>query len=68
MTSIEFGKLCRPYNKQYRDLFGYVPCPDDYSCNQDEFFKALKQSIEQKVPIDTFLKESAEPYGDDIRV
>ena len=26
MNSIEFGKKCRPYNVQYRDVFGYVPC------------------------------------------
>ena len=30
MNSIEFGKKCRPYNIQYRDVFGYVPCRDDY--------------------------------------
>lgn len=30
LTSIEFGKKCRPYNIQYRDIFGYVPCRDDF--------------------------------------
>lgn len=46
MNSIEFGKKCRPYNIQYRDVFGYVPCRDDYSCTQDEYFQALLKAIE----------------------
>ena len=41
MNSIEFGKKCKPYNIQYRDIFGYVPCRDDYTCRQDEYFDAL---------------------------
>ena len=41
MDSIEFGKKCRPFNIQYRDLFGYVPCREDYSCSQEEFLEAL---------------------------
>ena len=55
MTSIEFGKKCRPYNIQYRDMFGYVPCKDDYVCSQEEYFEALIQSIELKCEIDTLL-------------
>lgn len=55
MDSIEFGKKCRPYNIQYRDLFGYVPCREDYSCSQEEFFEALLKSIETKKDINMFL-------------
>ena len=55
MDSIEFGKMCRPYNIQYRDLFGYVPCREDYSCSQEEFFEALLNSIETKKDINMFL-------------
>ena len=46
MNSIEFGKKCRPYNIQYRERFGYVPCRDDYKCNQDDYFAALLKAIE----------------------
>ena len=55
MDSIEFGKKCRPYNIQYRDLFGYVPCREDYSCSQEEFFEALLKSIETKKDINMYL-------------
>lgn len=48
MISIEFGKLCRPYNKQFKEIFGYVPCYGNYKCNQEEYFKNLKKSIELK--------------------
>ena len=48
MTSIEFGKKCQPYNIQYRDIFGYVPCRGDYSCNQNEYFAALLEAIATK--------------------
>jgi len=48
MDSIEFGKKCRSYNIQYREIFGYVPCRDDYSCSQDEYFNALLEAIKTK--------------------
>ena len=55
MNSIELGKKCRTYNIQYRDLFGYVPCREDYSCSQEEFLEALLKSIETKKDINMFL-------------
>ena len=64
MKSIEFGKKCRPYNKQYRDIFGYVPCRDDYSCSQDEYFAALLKAIETKCELSTFVKKRKKDYDD----
>ena len=55
MTSIEFGKKCQPYNKQYKELFGYVPCRGDYRCNQDEYFEALLQAINTKQELSVLL-------------
>lgn len=55
MNSIEFGKKCHSYNIKYRDIFGYVPCKDDYSCTQEEFMEALVKSIKDQKEIDTFL-------------
>ena len=46
MNSIEFGKKCRPYNSQYKDIFGYVSCRGDYNCSQDEYFQVLLKAIE----------------------
>ena len=63
MKSIEFGKKCRPYNIQYRDIFVYVPFRDDYSCSQDEYFKALLKAIETKCELSTFVKKREKDYS-----
>ena len=55
MNSIEFGKKCRPYNIQYRSIFGYVPCRDDYNCSQEEYFEALLKAIDTKCELSTFV-------------
>jgi hypothetical protein len=61
MKSIEFGKKCRPYNIQYRDIFGCVPCREDYICSQDEYFDALKKSITSKTELSKLLKRRHTP-------
>ena len=55
MNSINFGKKCKPYNLQYKELFGYVPCRGNYQCSQDEYFKVLLKAIESKQEIVTFV-------------
>lgn len=57
MNSVEFGKKCRPYNIQYRDIFGYIPCREDYKCTQEEYFNALIKAIETKTEISTFVSK-----------
>ena len=57
MNSIEFGKKCRSYNMRYRDIFGYIPCQDDYKCSQDEYFDALRKAIEIKEDISTLISK-----------
>jgi len=52
MNCIEFGKACRPYNKAYKELFGIIPCPENFACNRDAFFDALKKAIDTKTEID----------------
>ena len=64
MNSIEFGKKCRPYNIQYRDLFGYVPCCEKYHCSQDEFFQALVTAIETKKELSELLTKIERDYSD----
>ena len=64
MNSIEFGKKCRPYNVQYRDIFDYVPCPDDYKCSQEEYFDALLKAIETKEDISTLIPKKVIDYSD----
>lgn len=62
MNSIEFGKKCRPYNIQYRDIFGYIPCREDYKCTQEEYFNALIKAIETKTEISTFVSKKNIDY------
>lgn len=64
MNSIEFGKKCRPYNIQYRDIFGYVPCRDDYNCSQDEYFQALLKAIETKCELSTIVPKKNKEFQD----
>ena len=62
MNSIEFGKKCRPYNVKYREIFGYVPCRDDYLCNQEDYFSALMQAIELEKELTEFIPKKKIDY------
>ncbi len=68
MNSISFGKKCREYNLKYKELFGYVPCRDDYQCNQDEFFAALISAIENKVELSTIIPKRVKDYSDKTKI
>ena len=62
MNSVKFGKKCRPYNLQYKDIFGYVPCRNDYRYNQDEYFNALLKSIETNRELDSFIQKKEQDF------
>lgn len=49
--------MCRSYNIKYREIFGYVPCKEDYVCSQEEYFEALKKAIDTGNEISTFLRK-----------
>ena len=68
MTSKEFSIKCRPHNLKYRELFGAVPCPQDYAGSQDEFFNALVKAIETTTPIENMLRKRTVPQGDHIKI
>lgn len=55
MKTIEFGKMCKPYNKEYYKLFGTVPCIDNYAATQEQFFDALKISVEEGKEIENYI-------------
>lgn len=57
MNSIEFNKKCQPFNLEYRDLFGYVPCKDDYICSRDEYLETLMKAVREQKELETFLKK-----------
>ena len=60
MNSIEFGQICRPLNLAYRDLFGTIPVPSEYACTREQFLDALKQAVNEKKTIETFLLKRAQ--------
>lgn len=64
MNSIEFGKKCRPYNIQYKEIFGYIPSPSDYKCSQEEFFNTLIKAIETRTELSTFVAKKNIDYQD----
>lgn len=59
MDMYEFGKLCQPLNKQYKELFGYIPLQTDYSCTREEFLEALSLAISEQKEIFYFLPRLA---------
>jgi hypothetical protein len=63
MTSREFAVKCRPYNIQYRDLFGHIPSPSDYAGGRDKFFDALVKAVEAGITIDHYLEPATAPEG-----
>ena len=63
MRSAELSKKCREYNKEYKAMFGYIPCPRDYKCNNEDFFDALVKAVETKTEIDNFLEKQVFDYS-----
>lgn len=68
MKSIPFGKQCKEYNLKYKELFGYVPCKDDYKCSQEEYLTALIESIEKKIELHAILSKRVVDYSDENKV
>lgn len=55
MNHIEFSKICRPLNEQYKKLFGVVPTPADYACNREQYLTALQKAIFEKRELSEYL-------------
>lgn len=68
MNSVEFGKKCRPHNIKYRDIFGYVPCRDDYTCSRDECFGALRRAIETRCELSAIVPRKKMPLKEGVRI
>ena len=57
MDNIEFGKMCRPFLKEYFSMFGESPSPSDYVCTNNEFLENIKKAVDNKVKIGNYLTE-----------
>ena len=48
MNQVEFGKKCRELNKKYREMFGNVQSPSDYSVSYEEYLDAMCKALDKK--------------------
>lgn len=55
MDMYEFGKQCQSLNKEYKELFGYIPHQMDYSCTREEYLEALSLAISEQKELFYFL-------------
>ncbi len=61
MDNLTFNKTKRQLNKEYRELFGVIPCMQDFRCSREEYVEALKKAIENKTEIEKLLPAVGKP-------
>lgn len=52
---------------QYREIFGYIPAPNEYKCSQEEFFDALIKAIETRTELSVLVAKKNMDYQDTSR-
>lgn len=63
MNSVEFGKKCGPYLKEYYNIFGEILSPSDFACTNEQFLAAIITAVTNKQPITELLKAVEYPEG-----
>lgn len=61
MDNKEFNKSLRIKNKQYMEIFGYIPCITDYACTREEYMEALNYSIANKHVLEFYIRKYVKP-------
>lgn len=61
MQNKEFNKRLRLVNKQYREIFGYIPCITDYVCTREKYMDALEMAIKTKRELKEYLSRYSNP-------
>ncbi len=56
LTKSEWLEALEIYHKQYKEIFGYIPCIDDFSCTRTEYNIALLKAIKEQKEITEYLK------------
>ena len=51
----EFNSIIRPKNVKYRDMFGYIPTINEYSCTREQFIKAMDDAIQENREIQNYI-------------
>lgn len=68
MDIFEFGDRCKPLNKAYKELFGYIPNQFDFNCSREEYLNALEKSVLDKKRIEYYLEQISGKYSDSAKV
>ena len=55
MDDKNFKNLIRKVNIEYKKLFGYIPCIENYSCTQDEYKNALMKAVQEKQELSKYI-------------
>ncbi|MBO5036023.1 MAG: hypothetical protein J6D42_02975 [Clostridia bacterium] len=55
METKEFNALLRVKNKKYLELFGYIPCITDYSCDREQYLRALDEAFKKHIELNQIL-------------
>lgn len=55
METKKFNSLLRMKNKKYLELFGYIPCITDYSCDREKYLEALDEAINTRTELKSIL-------------
>lgn len=63
MKNKEFVELTQPLNAQYHKIFGVVPSKQGFICSREEYINALKEAIENEMPIEELLEKAGQPLN-----
>ncbi|MCI5700028.1 MAG: hypothetical protein MR308_06535 [Lachnospiraceae bacterium] len=50
-----FKDSIKTFNIEYKKIFGYIPCIENYSCGQNEYRNALMRAIQEKKELSEYL-------------
>lgn len=66
MDNLTFNTEKRKLNREYYELFGEVPCMQNFSCSREKYILALKEAIQTNKRIETLLPKAGAPLNKDV--
>lgn len=65
MDNNTFNSKKRALNKAYFEIFGVIPCIQDFSCTREEYLEALNAAIKTKTEVEKLLPLAGKPINKD---
>ena len=62
MTPVELSLEIKPLAKKYEELFGEIPCYNDYACTYEAYFIVLTKSIEEHKELKKYITKRKLEY------